>query len=68
MAGTDRWLTTKQAAEYLQITEEVVRQKARKGIIPSSKIGQQRRFSERALDEWLRQGGDKETDFRRGAK
>lgn len=52
------WMTVEQCAGYLQITPEVVRQKARDGILPSSRVGQQFRFSVHAIDAWLMRGGD----------
>jgi excisionase family DNA binding protein len=55
------WYTTEQAAEYLQITPEVVRQKAREGVLASSRVGQEFRFSKDSLDRWLRAGGDAQT-------
>jgi excisionase family DNA binding protein len=52
------WLTTNEAAEYLKITPEVVRQKARRGTFSFAKVGQEFRFSKDALDAWLKAGGD----------
>ena len=61
MAKAIEWYTTEQAAEYLQITTEVVRQKARDGVLPSSRVGQEFRFHKESLDNWLRSGGDAQT-------
>lgn len=58
------WLTTKEAAEYLSVTEETIKRKAREGIIKASKVGQGWRFSRTGLDGWLRKGGDSMADPR----
>jgi excisionase family DNA binding protein len=41
------------AAKFLQLSERNVGQKARDGQIPSVKIGGSRRFSMKALNQWL---------------
>jgi excisionase family DNA binding protein len=46
-------LTTEQAAEYLQLSVETVKRKARAGRIPAAKIGREWRFSRRQLLEWV---------------
>ena len=46
-------LTTEQAAEYLQLSVETVKRKARASMIPAAKIGREWRFSRRQLLEWV---------------
>ena len=49
------WLTTPEAAEYLQVHQETVRNWARKGIIPAAKLGNRGgfRFRREDLDRFL---------------
>jgi excisionase family DNA binding protein len=46
-------LTLDQAAAYLQLAEEVVRQEAERGRLPGRKVGADWRFSRLAITEWL---------------
>jgi PTS system nitrogen regulatory IIA component len=46
-------LTTKQLAEYLQISERSVYRMLERGEIPAVKVGAQWRFRQSAVDEWL---------------
>jgi excisionase family DNA binding protein len=50
-------LTSRQAAEYLQLSERTVKDKARQGQIPAAKVGRDWRFLREELEEWLRSGG-----------
>jgi excisionase family DNA binding protein len=50
-------LTTKQAAELLQLSEHTVKVKAAAGELPASKVGRQWRFMRDELEAWLRAGG-----------
>jgi excisionase family DNA binding protein len=49
-------MTLDQTAEYLHLHPVTLRNKARKGEIPGTKIGRQWRFLKEQLDAWLRQG------------
>jgi len=53
--------TTKQAAEYLQISEWTVRRYLREGVIKGFKLGQSWRIKESELDKLMEggQGDDK---------
>ncbi len=55
MAKVTRWLTTPEAAEYLQVHQETVRNWARKGVIPAAKLGNRGgfRFRREDLDRFL---------------
>ena len=49
------WLTSQEAAEYLQVHQETVRNWARKGVIPAAKLGNRGgfRFQREDLDRFL---------------
>lgn len=46
-------LTTKEAAEYLKINDQVLEKYLREGVVPARKVGRQWRISKLALDLWL---------------
>ncbi len=48
-------LTTQQIAEYLKLKPVSVRRKAKRGEIPSIKVGSRIRFDKRQVDRWLSQ-------------
>lgn len=48
------WMTTEEAAEYLQMGKTVVYALAREGKIPNSKVGTKWLFSKTDLDSWVR--------------
>ena len=50
-------LTAEQVAETLQVSKLRVYEMARLGIIPCVRMGRQIRFDEKALYEWISQGG-----------
>ncbi len=49
----NKLLTSKQVAEYLQLKPVSVRRKAKKGEIPSIRIGNRIRFHKHEIDRWL---------------
>lgn len=49
----DNLMTTKEAAEYLNLNYMTVYKLAQRGRIPASKIGGNWRFKKEILDEWL---------------
>ena len=53
-------LTLEEVAEFLRLPEETVRQYASRLVIPGRQIGDQWRFSRRALEDWLRGPSGKE--------
>ena len=55
-----RILTVTQAAEKLQLSEEVVREYLRAGKIPGRKIGKAWRIVESDLEEWIHGGQPEE--------
>lgn len=46
-------LTAQEAAKYLNISYWMLLEKARKGVIPSAKIGARVLFSQKGLDDWI---------------
>ncbi len=50
MREETRWLTSQEAAEYLQVHQETVRNWARKGVIPAAKLGNRGGFRFRRED------------------
>lgn len=50
---TDDLLTLQEVAEYLRVAEKTVLRMARRGEIPSAKVGGQWRFRKRRIDAWL---------------
>jgi excisionase family DNA binding protein len=47
-------MTLEQTAEYLHLHPVTLRNKARRGEIPATKLGRQWRFVKDQLDAWLR--------------
>jgi PTS system nitrogen regulatory IIA component len=50
-------LTTRQLAQYLQLSERSVYRMLERGELPATRVGGQWRFRKSAVDEWLDQGG-----------
>ncbi len=50
----DQVLTTEEAAKFLKLTPFTVRDYARRGILPSRKVGKGWRFYKPDLVAWLR--------------
>jgi DNA repair protein RadD len=50
-------LSAAQAAEFLGLSLIILRQQARKGLIPARKQGRRWIFSRARLEEWLQSGG-----------
>jgi excisionase family DNA binding protein len=48
------WVTVKQVAGHLQLSEAKVYALARSGELPAKKIGSQWRFDISEVDEWVR--------------
>lgn len=55
---TDRWLNTGEAARRLGLTEDALRQRAKKGQIEAHRIGRRLRFRIEDLDALLSPGGE----------
>ncbi len=50
-------LRSKEAADKLSITEDRLYAYTREGLLPCCRIGRQLRWSQEALDEFIRSGG-----------
>jgi len=50
----DDILTAKEAAEYLKVSVETIKAKARAGTMPGMKIGREWRFAREQLLEWVK--------------
>ena len=48
------WMTVKQVAEYLQMSDDKIYDMAKKGELPAVKIRQQWRFDREEIDRWLK--------------
>jgi len=48
------WMTVKQVAEYLQMSDDKIYDMAKKGELPAVKIRQQWRFDCEEIDRWLK--------------
>jgi excisionase family DNA binding protein len=48
------WVTVKQVAEHLQLSDATVYAMARAGELPATKIGSQWRFDLDEVDAWVR--------------
>ncbi len=48
-----KWLTVKDLATYLKLSEIMIYRLAQNSEIPASKVGGSWRFSEEAIDKWL---------------
>ena len=53
----DEWLTTEQAAKYLQVHPETMRRWARTKVVPAAKLGNRGgfRFRREHLDQFLQE-------------
>jgi excisionase family DNA binding protein len=50
------WLTVKQLAKYLQVSEAKIYTMARAKELPASRLGNQWRFDQARIDSWLASG------------
>lgn len=48
------WMTVKQVAEYLEMSDDKIYDMAKKGELPAVKIRQQWRFDREEIDTWLK--------------
>lgn len=52
----DNWINLEEAANYMGITKDTVRNWIKKTDIPAHKIGKFWRFKRSELDDWIRSG------------
>lgn len=55
------WMTVKEVADYLKMSEMTIYKLAQNRAIPASKIGSAWRFSQDTVDDWLLNKDEKET-------
>jgi excisionase family DNA binding protein len=48
-----KWMTVRQVAKYLQVSEATIYNMARAKDIPATKLGSQWRFDQSEVDAWL---------------
>lgn len=54
---TDKWINLEEAADYLGVNKDTIRNWIRKGnCIPAHKIGKLWKFKISELDEWVKNG------------
>ena len=51
-----KWLTMKEAAEYLKMGRSTIYKLLREGNLPAHKVGREWRFDAAELDEWVKAG------------
>lgn len=54
MNTEDKYLTSKEVAELLNISDYTIKRFAREKRIPARKIGRQWRFSKQEIEEWFK--------------
>lgn len=52
----DRWIGIEEAAEYMDVTKDTVRNWIKKTDIPAHKIGKLWKFKKSEIDEWIKSG------------
>ena len=52
----DRWISLEDAASYMDVTKDTVRNLIKKTDIPAHKIGKLWKFKKAELDEWIKSG------------
>ena len=65
---SDRWMTVKEVAEYLQFSTDQIYRLAKQGEIPASKIRKRWRFKKEKIDQWMEQQGVRATESGPGGK
>lgn len=52
----DKWIGLEEAANYMDVTKDSVRNWIKKTDIPAHKIGKLWKFKKSELDEWIKSG------------
>ncbi len=52
----DKWISLEDAANYMDVTKDTVRNWIKKTDIPAHKIGKLWKFKKSELDEWIKSG------------
>ena len=57
MENNDKWINLEEAADYLSVNKDTIRNWMRKGTgIPAHKIGKLWKFKKSELDDWVKSG------------
>ena len=54
--NNEKWIGIEEAAEYMDVTKDTVRNWIKKTDIPAHKIGKLWKFKKSELDAWLKSG------------
>ncbi|MCI9178512.1 MAG: helix-turn-helix domain-containing protein [Lachnospiraceae bacterium] len=54
--NNDKWIGIEEAAEYMDVTKDTVRNWIKKTSIPAHKIGKLWKFKKSELDAWIKSG------------
>lgn len=52
----DSWIGIEQAAQYLSVNKDTIRNWIKKGSVPAHKVGKLWKFKKSELDEWIKSG------------
>ena len=52
----DSWIGIEQAAQYLGVNKDTIRNWIKKGSVPAHKVGKLWKFKKSELDEWIKSG------------
>ena len=52
----DGWIGIEQAAQYLDVNKDTIRDWIKKSNIPAHKVGKLWKFKKTELDEWIKSG------------
>ncbi len=52
----DSWIDIEQAAQYLGVNKDTIRNWIKKGSVPAHKVGKLWKFKKSELDEWIKSG------------
>ncbi|MEI6503719.1 MAG: helix-turn-helix domain-containing protein [Armatimonadota bacterium] len=56
-------MTTEEVSQYLRLSVQTVKQRARDGRMPAARIGRSWRFLKAEVDRWLARGADLDEDL-----
>lgn len=52
----DGWIGIEQAAQYIGVNKDTIRNWIKKGTIPANRVGKLWKFKKSELDEWIKSG------------
>jgi len=54
--NNERWIGIEEAADYLDVTKDTIRNWIKKTDIPAHKVGKMWKFKKSELDDWIKSG------------